>query len=57
MDDLNLDEKSLNMRQYLQLCKFVMPGFFTLEGQIILGSNLVLVTLHRRFTSSIEQDK
>ena len=37
----------------------IMPNFvfFNKEWQIILGLHLVLVTLHMRFTISIEQDK
>ena len=33
------------------------PNFLSKEWQIMLGLRLVLVTLHGRFTSRIEQDK
>ena len=33
-----------------------MPGLFYKEWRIIFGSHLVLVTLHKWFVISIEQD-
>ena len=56
MDDWNLDEKSLGTRQYLQHCKSIIPQNIYEEWQIMLGKNLVLVTLLPQFTIGIGQD-
>ena len=57
MDDWNLNEKSANKWHYLQ--HLISDYFikFSKDWSMMLGLHLVLVTLHKRFTISIEQDK
>ena len=52
-----MDEKSLRKWQLLQHSKFIMSKLFYKEWQTSLGLRLELMTLHMRFTISIEQDR
>ena len=57
MDKWNLDETPLSKWQYLQHYKSITPKILYEERQILLGVHVDLVTLHDRFTFSIELDK
>jgi hypothetical protein len=47
MDDWNLDETSFDKWHLLQYYKVIIPQELNKEWQILWGSHLVLVTLHR----------
>ena len=57
MDDWNTNISSLSKWQNLEVCKSILPKLTYKECQIMVGLQLVLLTIYGQFRIRIEQGK